>query len=49
VNSLKLSRRWRCCTTVCRTSALAVVFENLGPLLLNFMYIIHIPCIVKEI
>ena len=32
-----------------RTSALAVVFENLGPPLSNVMYIIHIPCIVQEI
>ena len=29
-------------------SALAVVFENSGPLS-NVLYIIHIPCIVQEI
>ena len=32
-----------------QASALAVVFENLGPPLSNVMQFIHIPCIVHEI
>ena len=55
-NELTNAKKILCCIlfltdTAARrqASALAVVFENLGPPLSNVMQIIHMPCIVQEI